>query len=87
MAELLQRKAADQSIKDFCLQNNLSEARYYYWRRKLMGNAEENKEGFISVKVKNTFSDGIPLATLEFPTGNRLTIYDSSILPILKTLL
>lgn len=87
MAELLQSKEDGQSVEDFCLQHNINKGKYYYWHKRLIDNTSQNKEGFISVKIKNTPSGGSPLAALEFPTGNRLIIYDSCMLPILKTLL
>lgn len=88
MAELLGSKREDQSVKQFCLDNNLTEARYYYWRRRLSGiDNEHNEKGFIAVKVNRTLNIGNPVATLEFPTGARLAIYDPTVLPNLKALL
>lgn len=88
MAELLSNKPEDQSVKQFCLDNNLTEARYYYWRRRLSGtDNEQNSTGFIAVKVNRSLNFGNPVATLEFPTGARLAIYDPVILPNLKALL
>lgn len=88
IAELLNSKPEEQSVKQFCLENNLTEARYYYWRRRLSGLDNEQKDnGFIAVKVNRSFSISNPVATLEFPTGARLAIYDPAVLPNLKALL
>ena len=88
MAELLSNKPEDQSVKQFCFDNNLTEARYYYWRRRLSGiDNEQNEKGFIAVKVNPSLGLGNPVATLEFPTGARLAIYDPAVLPNLKALL
>lgn len=88
MAELLNSKSKEQSVRQFCLENNQTEARYYYWRRRLSGLDNEQKDnGFISVKVNLSFSFGNPVATLEFPNGARLNIYDPGVLSNLKVLL
>lgn len=88
MVELLSSKRKDQSVKQFCLDNNLTEAPYYYWRRRLSGiDNKQNENGFITFKVYRTLNFGNPVATLEFPTGARLAIYDPTVLPNLKELL
>lgn len=89
MFDLLRSKPEAQSAKDFCLQNNLDEGKYYYWRKKILDNTEQRKpEGFVALKIKNTSSDnGRPLAALELPTGSRLVIYDPCIMTMLKDLL
>ena len=88
MGELLGSKPEHQSIKQFCLDKNLTEGQYYYWRRRLSGIAnKQNDKGFIAVKVNQSLSFGNPVAALEFTTGVRLAIYDPAVLANLKVLL
>lgn len=58
MAELLSSKPEERSVKQFWLDNKLTEARYY-WRRRLSGvDNEQNDMGFIIVKVNPSLEFG-----------------------------
>jgi hypothetical protein len=35
MRELINKKPADQPVKDFCQEHQIGEAKYYYWASKL----------------------------------------------------
>ena len=70
-------------MREFCKQNNLSEARYYYWRNQL--NKEKHPvagEGFTKVSLKSSVqSTAGRLVSLELPSGIVLSIYDTRIIP------
>lgn len=63
MQYLLREQAAgDLSVKQFCKEQGLSEAVFYYWRKKLKGEkrAKVSKAGFREIAVKtgiNAFSE------------------------------
>lgn len=79
-------KESGKSNKDFCQQNGIGQAMFYYWQRKLQESKQELSTGFISVKVKNEFSftNAIEIA---YPNGVKLRLAEGTDLSVVRVLI
>ena len=95
--QLVLSKPVDQTVREFCAQNGLSEAQYYYWKSRgsktddaseaTNRNSVVPKSGFTRVRVKGVphQSSGV-IASLNFPGGAVLSIFDPVVIPELAQL-
>lgn len=87
MRELINNKPADQSVKDFCREHQIGEARYYYWNRKLKEQAasvsDADNRGFIPLKVSGGMEEGLPLAKILLNSGNSIIVYNPRVFNML----
>ncbi|MGH7239951.1 MAG: IS66 family insertion sequence element accessory protein TnpA [Candidatus Saccharimonadales bacterium] len=91
MCELISMRPAAQSIKDFCREHHIGEAKFYYWNRKLKNQqasfAAKDNSGFIPLKVKGSIEEGRPLARITFNSGSSITVYNPVVFSLLRDLL
>jgi effector-binding domain-containing protein len=87
MFTLIEQKRREQSVRDFCTTNNIGEASYYYWHKKLRMQKDRAGTGaFIPIKV-STPAEGSPLATIQLPAGSVIRIYHPEVIPYIQPLL
>jgi hypothetical protein len=91
MRELINKKPADQPVKDFCQEHQIGEAKYYYWASKLKRQsipiAGTDNRGFIPLKINGGLEEGLPLAKIVLNNGNSITVYSLMALNVLRDLL
>lgn len=91
MRELINKKPADQPVKDFCREHQIGEAKYYYWTSKLKKQsipvAGTDNGGFIPLKVNGGLEDGLPLARIVLNSGCSITVYNPMVFNLLRDLL
>jgi hypothetical protein len=86
---LVGSKPEGQSVREFCKENNLREAQYFYWRNKLnKENQPQQDSGFTAIRIKTRgqLGSGV-LASLDLPGGAILSIYDPAVIPLLGQLI
>lgn len=82
MMQLVSSKPVGMSVREFCKENNLTEAKYFYYRNKLnKASLPSPEKGFTPIRVKNSVESkpGL-LASLNLPGGSVLSIYDPSVI-------
>jgi hypothetical protein len=88
MMALVAGKSSDQPVRLFCQENNLSEARYYYWRNKLnksqQGASNEGSDAFIPIQVKGSTTSKSLLASVDLLGRAVVHVYDISVIAALK---
>lgn len=86
---LVGSKPDGQSVREFCKENNLSEAQYFYWRNKLNKESQSLQDSsFTPIRIKNRVQSGSGvLASLDLPGGAVLSIYDPTVIPALGQLI
>jgi len=79
MRELVSIRPADQSVKDFCQEHHIGEAKFYYWNSKFkkqqVSFVAKDKSGFIPLKIKGSIEEGRPLARIALNSGNSITVF------------
>jgi Transposase len=86
MFALLESKDSDQSVSDFCKEQGIKDASFYYWQKKFRGmNSEEQAVGFSAVDV--TGAAGNPVATVQLPGGALITLFHAEAFSYIQPLL
>ena len=82
MLSLQEKKHPEQTTKEFCAANGISEATYYYWLKK--SRQASNDQGSSFVPVKFTPTNQLPIATIQLPGGALISVYDLEVLSFLQ---
>jgi transposase-like protein len=86
MFALLESRDSDQSVSDFCKEQGIKEASFYYWQKKYREmNPKEQTAGFAAVEV--TGATGNPVATVQLPGGALITLYHAEAFSYIQPLL
>ena len=86
MFALLESKDSDQSVADFCKEQGIKEASFYYWQKKYREvNFEEQPAAFAAVEL--TGPSGNPVATVQLPGGALITLYHAEAFSYIQPLL
>ena len=72
-------EASGQSARAYCSEHDLVYHRFKYWQHKFRDQAR-SVDGFAPVRVVRESAPGQALAVVEFPSGVRLAVYDTSLL-------
>lgn len=81
-------KPDGQRVKDFCAENGISEAFYYYWRNKLNKSKSDSvSAGFIPVRIKDVTANGHLLASIDLPGKAVIHVYDATVIAALRHIL
>lgn len=70
---LEQCEKSGKSIKSYCLEKNIPEWKYYYWKNRIEQERQKEQAGFVPItkKPQAKISDHI---VIEYPSGTRLHI-------------
>ncbi|NJO67907.1 MAG: IS66 family insertion sequence element accessory protein TnpB [Bacteroidetes bacterium] len=79
-------KESGMTNKDFCQQNNIGQAMFYYWQKKMQESKQALPTGFIPVKVKNESSFTNPIEIL-YPNGVKLRLAQGTDLSVVRVLI
>lgn len=79
-------KESGMSNKDFCRQNGIGQAMFYYWQKKLQESKQALPTGFIPVKVKDEFSFANPIE-IAYPNGVKLRLAQGTDLSVVRVLI
>jgi len=82
MFALLEKKHPEQTTKEFCAANGISEATYYYWLKKSKQSTKVAGSSFVPVKFEP--SDRLAIATIQMPGGSIISLYDLEVLSFLQ---
>jgi hypothetical protein len=86
--DLIGNKPSSQSVRTFCQEHNLSEARYYYWRNKLNKSQQvapkEGADVFIPIQVKGSAAGKSLLASVDLLGKAVVHVYDISVFAVLR---
>lgn len=86
MFALLESRDSDLSVSDFCKEQGIKEASFYYWQKKYREiNLEEQPTGFAAVEL--TGPAGSPVATVQFPGGVLITLFHPEAFSYIQPLL
>ncbi len=86
MFALLESKDTDQSVSDFCKEQGIKDASFYYWQKKYREmNPEEETSEFAAVEV--TGPTGSPVATVQLPGGALITLFHPEAFSYIQPLL
>lgn len=64
-------ESSPMSIKDFMSSKSLPVHRYYYWKKRHMGEESINSKGFIQIQTKHE----APIIKVEYPNGVTLNLH------------
>jgi len=82
MFAILEKKHLEQTTKEFCAANGISEATYYYWLKKSKQSMKVAGSNFVPVQLAPT--DRIAIATIQMPGGSIVSVYDFEVLSFLQ---
>jgi len=86
MLALVASKSPDQSVLEFCSENQINAACFYYWQKKYRQQALAVEEaGFSPVELGGL--SGAPVATVRLTGGAMITLYDAAAFTYLSSLL
>jgi hypothetical protein len=86
MFALLESRGSDQSVSDFCIEQGIKEASFYYWQKKYReNNPEEQTPGFATVEVAGPA--GNPIATVQLTGGALITLFHPEAFSYIQPLL
>jgi hypothetical protein len=86
MFTLLESRDSDQSVSDFCKEQGIKEASFYYWQKKYREmNLEGQTSGFAAVEL--TGAAGNPIATVQLSGGALITLYRAEAFSYIQPLL
>ncbi len=75
--------------QDFCIQEDIPVARFYYWQKKYRARLTEATPGFVQLRPdkKNAFHGVEPMIVLQYPNGVSLQLPAGTSLATLRSLL
>lgn len=79
-------KESGKSNKDFCQENGIGQAMFYYWQKKFMETQNEKPESFIPVQFKKENGHSDPMEII-YPNGVRIKVSSTTELSIVRTLI
>lgn len=82
MFALIEQKHSEQTTKEFCAANGISEATYYYWLKKSRQATNDQGSGFVPVQLSPT--DRVAIATIQLPGGSIISVYDLQVLSFIQ---
>ncbi len=83
MFDLIGQKPQEQSTKDFCAENNIGEASYYYWLKKFrQTSGQTTRQTFVPVQIAP--SSGFAIASIQMPGGAIISVYDVQVLSFMQ---
>jgi len=86
MLALVASKSPDQSVLEFCRENQINAACFYYWQKKYRQQYPAVEEaGFCPVEMDGP-SDA-PVATVRLTGGAMITLYDAAAFTYISALL
>jgi transposase-like protein len=86
MFSLLESRDSDQSVSDFCEEQGIKEASFYYWKKKYREiNPVKQAAGFAALKL--TGASGNPVATVQLPGGALITLFHPEAFSYIQPLL
>ena len=86
MLALVASKSPDQSVLEFCSENQINAACFYYWQKKYRQQELAVEEaGFSPVELGGL--SGAPVATVRLTGGAMITLYDAAAFTYLSSLL
>jgi hypothetical protein len=86
MFALLESRDSEQSVSDFCKEQGIKEASFYYWQKKYREmNPEDQTGGFATVELPEL--TGSPVATVRLPGGALITLYHAEAFSYIQPLL
>ena len=77
------------SVQEFCEQEYLNPATFYYWRKRLQGNEEEETSSLVPVCLDRAHASGMEGRSLEltYPNGVRISLPGNSSLSLIRSLI
>lgn len=90
MASLIsQREQSGISVKDFCKRHQMTEAAYYYWRRKVVNKKDrdfESRQAFTRLHLESETSNAL-FCEITTASGGRIRFYQPVPTSFLQSLL
>jgi hypothetical protein len=85
MLALINQKPADKKVRDYCKENEISEAVYFYWRNKINKKHQSPAvSSFIPIQVTN--SSGGALASIQLPGGAVINVFSPEVFSFIHAL-
>ena len=78
-----QCQQAGMSKAAYCRTHDLNYSKFLYWHQKLSSTSNQ----LIPVRLHNNKGNDAVLCAVDLENGRRITIYDASLLPILKNMI
>jgi hypothetical protein len=86
MFALVGSRESDQSVSNFCHEQGIKEASFYYWQKKYRElNPDEQPVGFAAVEL--TGQAGNPVATVQLTGGALITLFHPEAFSYIQSLL
>jgi hypothetical protein len=86
MFALLASRGSEQSVSNFCREQGIKEASFYYWQKKYREmNPDEDAAGFAAVEIAGPL--GNPVATVQLPGGALITLFHPEAFSYIRPLL
>ena len=82
MFDLIRQKPNEQSTKDFCADNGIGEASFYYWLKKYKQSSAHTKQSFVPVQISP--SSSFAIASIQMPGGAIISVYDVQVLSFMQ---
>lgn len=86
MFALVASRDSDQSVSDFCREQGIKEASFYYWQKKYREmNPDEEPAGFAAVELTGPAINAV--ATVQLPGGALITLFHPEAFSYIQPLL
>lgn len=76
------RESSTRTVEQYCRENNLSKAVYYYWHKRLQ--RQDDPAGFVPVDITGIWSGDV---VVHFPNGISITFHRNISTTVLKELI
>jgi hypothetical protein len=87
MFDIIGKKNPSQDVESFCTEHNIGKPSYYYWLKKYRDQSGSVSEVNSFTRVHVHQPDGMPLLSLQLPSGHVINAFHSEAFQFIASLL